>query len=333
MPCYHPITAYQAEPGTPLLFADAKWGMTNRGGGYHQLQIACGQCRGCKLKRSREWAMRCIHEKQMHKYSSYITLTFNNENLGGYNLEHEHFQRFMKRTRKALGKMVDGKWVPSNTDTLLHGRHGDSPHTPGEIKFYMCGEYGPLHGRPHYHALLFGVDFRDRQYLRTTPAGAKIYRSPQLEKLWTHGYSSVGELTFESAAYIARYVMKKRTGDGNKNNYEILDPETGEIVIRKKEYNQMSRRSGIGKTWIEKYKTDVYTTGKVIVRGHPNNPPRYYDKIYKELDQAQLEHIQYARYIEALAQHEHRTPERLAVQEEVQEARTRSLKRGNLDGS
>jgi len=197
----------------------------------------------------------------------------------------------------------------------------------------MCGEYGPTHGRPHFHGLLFGIDFADKHYLRTTPAGGKIYRSPTLEKLWPFGYSSVGEVTFESAAYIARYVMKKRTGDGNKNNYEILDPETGEIIIRKKEYNQMSRRSGIGKSWLEKYHADVYTTGKVIVRGHENNPPRYYDKLYENIDALELEHVKHARFIEALAQHEHRTPDRLAVQEQVQEARTRSLKRGKLDGS
>lgn len=319
MPCYYPKTAYQAEPGTPLIFADAKWGATNRGGGYQQIQIGCRQCIGCRLKDSREWAMRCMHEKQMHKHSSYITLTFNNEHLTGFNLEHDYYVRFMKRLRKALGKKNDKLLGPTDIRD--------------KIKFYMCGEYGPLHGRPHYHALLFGVDFADKLYLRTTPAGARIYRSGQLEKLWKHGYSSVGELTFESAAYIARYVMKKRTGDGNKYNYEILDPETGEIIIRKKEYNQMSRRSGIGKTWLQKYQTDVYTTGKVIVRGHPNNPPRYYDKLYKDLNQLQLEHIQHARYIEALAHHEHRTPERLKVQEQVQEARTRSLKRGNLDGS
>lgn len=194
----------------------------------------------------------------------------------------------------------------------------------------MCGEYGPEHGRPHYHALLFGVDFADRLLLKQTPSGSTIYRSPTLEKLWKYGFSSVGDVTFESAAYIARYVMKKRTGDGETKHYHILDLETGEIHTKLKEYNQMSRRPGIGSLWIKRYASDVYTTGKVIVRGHPNNPPRYYDKIYKKLDAETLEHFQYARYVEQLAQTEHHTPERLLVQEQVATAKTRNLKRGKI---
>lgn len=106
-----------------------------------------------------------------------------------------------------------------------------------------------------------------------------------------------------------------------------MDLETGEIHIRKKEFNNMSRKPGIGRTWFDKYQTDVYTTGKVVVRGHPQYPPRAYDKWFKKLDQAALEEFQYARYVEQLAQTEHHTPARLAVQEQVEKAKTRNLKR------
>jgi hypothetical protein len=87
------------------------------------------------------------------------------------------------------------------------------------IKFYMCGEYGPKLGRPHFHALLFGHDFSDRKLWSTTPAGSKLYRSAELEKLWDKGFSSVGDANFESAAYVARYIMKKVSGEAAESHY------------------------------------------------------------------------------------------------------------------
>lgn len=121
--------------------------------------------------------------------------------------------------------------------------------------------------------------------------------------------------------------MKKRTGNKNKKEYEIIDVDTAEIYIKNKEFNQMSRNPGIGKNWLEKYKTDVYTTGKVIIRGHPTTPPRYYDKRFAKTNPLAWEGIQWARLQEALAQKEHHTPERLAVQEQLENARTQTLKR------
>lgn len=94
----------------------------------------------------------------------------------------------------------------------------------------------------------------------------------------------------------------------------------------------MSRRPGVGSRWLEKFSRDLLARGKVIVRGHENNPPRYYLDKLADYDAARAEGFQHARYLEGLAQREHQTPERLAVQETVQRARTKSLLR-NLDRS
>lgn len=343
MPCYHPLSAWQRHDGGALIFAPPEWGATNRGGAYNWRQIPCRQCIGCKLTYSRHWAIRCMHEKQMHRFNSYITLTYNDKHAPkDFSLQHHDFQRFMRKVRKKIMNPPAKSACKAGADSYLKNLAllyeyedckgaPDAPEKalarPAPIKFYMCGEYGPEQGRPHYHALLFGLDFNDRLYWKTTKAGSKIYRSPTLENLWQKGFSSVGDLTFESAAYIARYVMKKRTGDGEKQHYQVLDLETGEIVKRKKEYNQMSRRPGVGSSWIEKYASDIYTTGKVTARGYRQNPPRYYDKHYKKIDQEHLEHLQFVRLIEAAAHKEHQTPERLLVQEQVQAARTKQLKR------
>lgn len=274
-----------------------------------------------------------MHEKQMHKHNSYITLTQDDKHLAGrYSLDHYDFQCFMKRLRKACSADNDKLLADAdltNYKNAINAISSSNNRLPsgGQIKYYMCGEYGPLHGRPHFHALLFGIDFQDKILYKQTLSGSKLYTSKTLQKLWPNGFSSVGELTFESAAYVARYIMTKRTGDENKKNYEILDLATGEIYIRKKEYNTMSRRPGIGSSWLTKYANDVYTTGKVILRGHQHNPPRYYDKIYKKIDAAAVEEFQYQRMAESLAHYEHQTPERLAVQETVSLARTKRLTR------
>jgi len=99
--------------------------------------------------------------------------------------------------------------------------------------------------------------------------------------------------------------------------------------MRKKEFNQMSRRTGIGASWLQKYATDINNIGgKVIVRGHKTNPPRYYDK--NNPDREAVEDQKYARLLESIAQQEHHTPERLAVQESVQAAKEKLLKRNKI---
>lgn len=189
--------------------------------------IACGQCSGCKLERSRQWAVRCMHEASLHDSNSFVTLTYKD---APPSLEYRDFQLFMKRLRKRLGA----------------------------CRFFMGGEYGELHGRPHFHALLFGVSFSDRRYLAKSPSGQRLYSSELLSSLWPQGYASVGEVSFESAAYVARYCMSVITGDMAVEHYGGRKPEFG----------RMSLRPGIGRAWLDRYgRSDVLPDGKVVVNG------------------------------------------------------------------
>lgn len=201
--------------------------------------------------------------------------------------------------------------------------------TKGGVRFYMCGEYGEQLGRPHYHYALFGEDFReDRREWRKSPSGAQLYRSETLEKLWPHGNAEIGELTFESAAYIARYIMKKITGDKADEHYKRMDPETGEFYWLPPEFNVMSRRPGIGAEWMKRYRTDVYPHDHVYMNGRKMKPPRYYDKLLTLVDAYAFEEIQAAR--QEGINHSDNTPERLATREKVALARL-EFKRRQLE--
>lgn len=258
MPCYHPLPAWWGErlPSgkRALSFTKPKAGVMERA----QLAIPCGQCIGCRLERSRQWAIRCVHEASLHDQNCFITLTYAEHNNPG-TLVLRDFQLFMKRLRKSLGD-----------------KH---------VRFFHCGEYGEQFERPHYHALLFGHDFQDR-----TPwafrGSSRIYRSQHLETLWPHGYSTVGDVTFESAAYVARYVVKKITGKDSDLHY----------LGRKPEYVTMSRRPGIASDWFAKYSNDVLNNDHVVLRGRGiYKPPKFYDKLVDKINPAMLRNIKYKR--------------------------------------
>lgn len=202
----------------------------------------------------------------------------------------EDFQKFMKRLRKKFGE---------------------------GIRFFHCGEYGTLNQRPHHHAILFNFDFPDKE-LWSVRDNVKLYRSSSLERLWPYGFSTIGDVSFESAAYVARYCLKKVTGSVAESHYQG----------RKPEYTTMSRRPGIGREWFLKYKNDIFPNDKCVIRGNlVCRPPRYYDKIYDSIDPVSFEKIRSKRKIEALKQSQILDYTRLNVKEKVKKLKLKQLPR------
>lgn len=262
--------------------------------------VPCGRCIGCRLAKSRQWAVRCVHEASLYNNNCFITLTYSEKYLPkDGSLDKRAFVLFMKRLRKKFGS---------------------------KIRFFMCGEYGEQLQRPHYHACLFNFDFEDKYHYKTTGT-TKLYRSLSLEKIWKFGYSTIGEVTFESAAYVARYVMKKITGQKALLHYNQVDKETGEVMQEKTpEYNGMSRMPGIGKGWFDKFQTDVYPDDKVIIRhGFICQPPRYYDNLYDIKNHDQLNVIKRRRTNPKNKNKEDNTLARLQVREKVQQLKAKKL--------
>ena len=124
--------------------------------------------------------------------------------------------------------------------------------------------------RPHYHACLFNVDFPDKQ-LFSVSNEQKLYVSKSLTDLWGKGHCTVGSLTFDSAAFVARYCLKKINGEPAKEHYQGKQPE----------YATMSLKPGIGRGWYDKFKKDAYPSDYLVVNGAKCKPPRYYDTRYE----------------------------------------------------
>lgn len=318
MPCFNPRSVYCHPEPNPVNGKKVIFFSPPNPTALIPMKLPCGQCSGCRLERSRQWAVRVMHEAQLYDENLFVTLTYNDECLPEYgDLEHSDFQKFMKRLRRHRDYHL----------TKEHRELGLSPPTKEEkeIRYYMCGEYGENFGRPHFHVCLFNVSLPDKKLWRNI-RGNKLYRSQTLEKLWPYGFSSIGSLTFESAAYVARYIMKKRTGSQADEHYEFLDPY-GEYRLHPPEYNRMSLKPGIGSGWFEKYSSDVYPRDEVIIREKKCRPPKYYDKLYELSYPSDLEEIKYNRFLKAKAHQENNTPERLAVREQVQLKKLDQLKR------
>lgn len=183
-------------------------------------------------------------------------------------------------------------------------------HPALRLKYFHCGEYGEHLARPHYHGLIFGYDFPDKTPWGSSSSGNARYRSPELERLWPHGYSSLGPVTFETAAYTARYCTKKISGDQAAEHYRGLVPEF------------MTCSKGIGEAWIQKYAGETYRDDSIVMRGHEAKPPRYYDKKMDQMDPARMRRVELARISAGNTRQArwNRTTERLAVREEVKRA-------------
>lgn len=291
MSCYHPVKGFRTPNG--VVFSEL-----SRHDIIGSIELPCGMCIGCRMRRASDWTLRVMHEAQCWDENCFVTLTYARDALPpGGSLCHEDFQKFLKRLRK----LMDGTTV----------------------RFFMCGEYGPLNLRPHYHACLFNVNFSDGRPSGKSASGAVFYDSPRLSKLWSHGIVSVQPLVRETAGYAARYVMKKALGFAGelwREQHPDLRPE----------YAAMSLKPGIGAAWFAKYGQQVYANDFVVMDGRKEAVPKFYDKLMKRGDPDRLELLKWAREKRALLHVADQTDDRLLVRESVHEARMRNFSRSDV---
>lgn len=265
------------------------------------MEIPCGGCIGCRLDRAAEWQARLVHESKLHPVNSFITLTYSPECLPrDGSLVKKHFQDFMKRLRKSHG---------------------------GTIRYFVCGEYGDRDNRPHYHAIIFGHDWADKRHCSTGSRGDKLYKSAVLDRQWGLGQCWIGNVSADSCGYVARYIMKKVTGDQAKEHYERVNLNTGEIVQLLPEYINMSTKPSIGHDFYQRFKNEILDQDSVLLKGKKRKVPRAYDRLTEKEDPFLLEHIKFQRQKSAYLRRADNTDERLKVREEVKKATIKTLSR------
>ena len=323
MPCYSPLKGFKDLETGGITFKRG-----SRAGA--EMEVACGQCLGCRLDRARVWAVRIIHESGLHEMdhgNSFITLTYRSKDEctreqlrdglhvpDDWSLQKSHYQKFLKRLRK---------------------------HFPQKIRYYLVAEYGSVcqHkvsvddcdycnvGRPHYHAILFNCSFDDLEVISITD-DFTLYTSETLEKIWKYGLVSVGEVNYKTAGYVARYCQKKITGKAAEEHYMLLD-EDGVITWVEPEFARMSLKPGIGAKWYERYKDEIFPADETCIPGEGvfKGTPRYYETLLERERPEVLEEVKRLRQVFRSEHGEEYTPERLMAKYRVKKAQVDKLKR------
>lgn len=252
-----------------------------------------------------------MHQASLHADNSFVTLTYDDEHLPPHGtLVKADVQQFIKALRKKIA--------------------------PTKISYFLAGEYGDQTERPHYHLALFGYQFPDLS-LYSSSNNNRCFTSSLCDSVWKKGRAVIGTLTYQSAAYIARYTIKKVGSDVADGYYTRLDPSTGELVDVEHEFMLCSTRPGIGKDWFKLYSGETFPCDFVVVDGKKHPVPVYYARLAKKLeagnhypgrtDTPKHKAVKNGRFKKALKNAVNNTPARLSVREEVKRASLNQLKR------
>lgn len=244
--------------------------------------VPCRKCTECRLQYSREWATRCMCESMTSTQSWFLTLTYDEEHVPGINKRtgelFHGFGTYEKRNGKFEQVMTlepeDMTRFKDSLDKKLR-RAGKKP-----LRYYYCGEYGSTTFRPHYHMIAFNLELEESemklQFINNEHQ--PIYKCQWLEDLWGKGMVRIGAVTWNSAAYVARYIMKKQTGKEGEKRKEII----GNIP----EYVTMSTRPGIGKDYALMNRETIEALDKIILPGKKAknvHTIKYFEKLYDDL--------------------------------------------------
>ncbi|WNK13652.1 MAG: replication initiator protein [Microvirus sp.] len=302
MACYSPLRGYlsryvSTNGKRPITF-DASSGYVDK-----PMTVPCGVCIGCRIDRTRQWALRCVHESKLHTFNSFVTLTYNDENLPpGGALDKTHLQEFFKRLRSSGLR----------------------------FRYFACGEYGDLNKRPHYHVLFFGEAFTlDRKKTNKSKHGGQNYSSAFLEAKWGLGIVQVSDFNYKTAAYTARYCVSKLSGKmaEYEQTYSRVVPETGEIIMVPPEFALMSRRPGLGDGWYQRNKNDAFPSDFLIHEGKKYPVPRFYTEKLKKESEVIHKEVKLSRKHAQKKQAHNATPDRLYVREECHKAKLTNQRR------
>lgn len=267
MSCVNPMKAYYNTVQKKVKVCDRHTNLVpfiDENGEYHDvITIPCGKCIGCRLDYSREWANRCLMEISTSKFPCwFLTLTYDDDHLPiGDNafptLVKEHASAFIKRLRRLY----------------------DYNYDHDGVRFFLCGEYGEKYCRPHYHVIVFNMPApRDLSYVCNTGTGYPCYSSDEISSLWKNGFVMICQATWQTCAYVSRYVTKKHKG---KDSFYYK--ERGILP----EFVNMSLKPGIGFQYLDENMDKILEYDTIILSDPEKGkveftPPRYFTKMVEE---------------------------------------------------
>lgn len=291
MPCLHPFRAIRREVDTS---DGKKYRMMFLGDspcpdGYDEFILPCGDCIECRKNKALDWSSRALMEMQSYspKEVHFITLTYNDENLPMVPIEFEMGMEF----EPDLDGLPEAMPTLSVRDVQLFFKRLRKSFPSADIRYLICGEYGPSTARPHYHMILYGLALTDLVPWRRGSKGDLIYRSATIESLWHLGHSEIGEVTSKSVGYVAGYVSKKLS-DGPVKELLTRFPQLTKPFIR------ASKRPALGRRWYEEHKEGLYTLDRYL--STVDGPlkvklPRYFDRLYSAEYPEDWEKIKFGR--------------------------------------
>lgn len=264
--------------------------------------IPCGQCIACRINYSKEWAARCIMETIYHEENWFVTLTYDNDHVPTIDLRTGELTRggYWILEEKNPGKEIiqSLSLLPLDLQLFMKRmRITQQRNGWGNIRFYSCGEYGGQTLRPHYHILMYGLHVPDLTYFKTDKdTGCEYYLSEYIAKIWGMGHIIIGKVTWNSCAYVSRYVMKKQLGK-DENGLTAKDRylEAG----LEPEFVRMSLKPGIGQQYYQDHKQEIYLNDEIILPGGKKpivmKPPKKFDEWFENEYPDQLAIIKEAR--------------------------------------
>lgn len=296
MPCYSPMIGWRKKNGEVVIYGDLRnedWhtapeSLTSKGVNPYEderIIVPCGQCTGCRLEYSRQWADRCYLESKLYETNYWLTLTYDDTHLESL---------LVPTVDKATGEITTTpslykKDLQDFLKRLRERWHRIYKHNG--IRYYGCGEYGEKYHRPHYHITIFNIEIPDLKHWYSK-GGFATFRSEEIEKLWGKGLVTINRNSWQTSAYTARYMLKKLKGKWAKIEYA----EAGIAP----EFCVCSRKPGIAREYYEKHKNEIYSydgiayakiSGNVATR----KPPHYFDVLYKEEFPEDWERVKKAR--------------------------------------
>lgn len=303
MRCTDPRTVGFQADGRTISWSQKKYSKE-----FATFQLPCGQCIECRLEYARQWAIRCVHEAKMYEENSFITLTYSDENLKSPKLQYRDFQLFAMKLRSKIRYDVRKKIGKKNWSLLTQAERKEI-YDQHKIGIFVTGEYGDKTKRPHWHAIIFNWEPRDKKSKYTNHRGDRVFSSETLNALWSHGIAELGSVTFESAGYCARYAAKKLShGRDDEHDYQPI--------------SKKSSHQAIGKKFLEKYWRDVFNHGYIILSdGTQCTVPRYYEKWL-----AKHHPTEYSRYVTETKQKKIESASARAEVDRLKEISTRDLR-------